>query len=579
MKLMIRFLKPYFGQCAAICFFILLDVLGALLVPTITADMINTAISGGAISQIINSGLLMLGVSLLAGLGALLASWLCAKVSANLGRDMRNAIYDKSLSFSASDFERFGTASMITRTLNDINVIQQAFVNFMLMVVPVPVICVMGIVFSFRINADMGILILSLTVLVAFFAGLIVRKASPIFERLQRFLDRMNVVLRENITGIRVIRAFNKETYESGRMKKTFEDYAQSSIEANRLFAGLDSLATASINLCIVAILYLGGNSVGAGAMEIGDITAVTEYAIWILFYIVMAQMVIILIPRAVICLKRLSDVLSLTPEITDQSTGVLRLPEPCTDVISFENVAFRFDDAEEETVKGISFHCRRGETTAIIGGTGSGKSTIAKLLLRYHDVTDGQILLESADIRSIPQSRLREKISYVPQKAWLFSGTIEENLKYGNQNASEKELSHALRTAQSNFVFDLPGGLRSHVAQGGTNFSGGQKQRLSIARALVKKADLYVFDDSFSALDFKTDAALRQALKTEMKDAALLIIAQRISTIVHADQILVLNDGKIAGIGKHEELMKTCPVYQDIAQSQMKGGGLRGNQ
>ena len=577
MKLIIRFLRPYCSQCAAICLFILLDVLGALLVPTITADMINSAISGGAIGEIVQNGLVMLGVSLLAGAGALLASWLCAKVSANLGRDMRNAIYDKSLTFSASDFERFGAASMITRTLNDINVIQQAFVNFMLMVVPVPVLCVLGIIFSFRINRDMGFLILALTLLVAIFASLIVRKASPIFEKLQRFLDRMNVVLREGITGVRVIRAFNKESYESGRMKKTFDDYARSSIQANRLFAGLDSLATASINLCVVAILYLGGNSVGAGAMEIGDITAVTEYAIWILFYIVMAQMVIILIPRALICLKRLSDVLSLTPEITDSCGEIPLLPDTSRDIISFDNVAFRFDDAEEETVKGLTFTCRRGETTAIIGGTGSGKSTIAKLLLRYHDVTDGRILLENCDIRTIPQRTLRERISYVPQKAWLFSGTIADNLRYGNQNASESEMCRALRTAQSDFVFGLPGGLRSRVAQGGTNFSGGQKQRLSIARALIKKADLYVFDDSFSALDFKTDAALRRALKTETEDAAVLIIAQRISTIVHADQILVLNDGEIVGIGKHETLMKTCPVYQDIARSQMKGGGIHG--
>lgn len=554
----------------------LADVGGSLLVPTITADMINAAVSGGNdIRGIVVRGIIMLFTALLSGGLTLLGGRLCAHISANLGRDLRNAVYNRSLDFSATDFENFGTASMITRTLSDISVIQQAFVSFAQMILPVPVMCILGVMFSFRINRNMGFIILGATVFVLLFALLIMRKASPIFGRLQKLLDRMNVVLRENLTGVRVIRAFNKESFEASRMKSVFNEYADSSVSANRLFAGLDCLTTVTINLCIVAILYFGVNGVGAGAMEIGDITAVTEYAIWILFYIMMAQMTVLLLPRALTCIKRVAEVLEYSPEITD---GKEKPAVPDGDeAAAFENVSFSFADADEDTLSKINFACRKGQTTAVIGGTGSGKSTITQLLLRYHDVSDGKITLNGQNIRDISQRDLHARISYVPQKAWLFAGTIAENLRYGNPDASDEELDHALRVAQADFVFDLPLGKNAPVAQGGTNFSGGQKQRLSIARALVKKADLYIFDDSFSALDFKTDAALRHALADEVKDSATLIIAQRISTISHADLILVLSDGKIVGAGRHEELMQNCPVYRDIADSQMKGGSLNG--
>ena len=577
LKPILRFIKPYRMQLAVIIVIMAADVGGSLLVPTITANMINLAVGGGTMERIIRDGILMLLISLVSGGLTLLGSWISARLSANLGRDLRCALYDKSLAFSGTDFESFGTASMITRTLNDVNVIQQAFINFVQMVLPVPIMCVLGIAFSFTISPKMGFLVLGATIFIMLAALLIMRKAAPIFEKLQKFLDRMNVVLRENLTGVRVIRAFNKQQPETKRMKKTFTDYAEASIRANRLFAGLDCLATVLINFCIVAILYLGAGDVGAGRMEIGDITAVSEYAIWILFYVMMAQMVILLIPRALTCLHRVEAVLLLEPEIRDG--GNLTEPQAPQDaaedektVIRFDHASFRFSDADEETLSNISFACRRGETTAVIGGTGSGKSTLAKLLLRFHDVTEGRILLGSQDIRSLSQENLRSRIAYVPQKAWLFSGTIAENLRYGNAEASDEDLRHALMVAQSEFVFDLPKGLDAPVAQGGTNFSGGQKQRLSIARALAKKADLFVFDDSFSALDFKTDAALRRALADETRNAAVLIIAQRGSTIRHADQILVLDEGRIAGLGTHEELMDSCEIYRDIANSQMRG-------
>lgn len=571
MKTVLRYFKPYRLQCVFLILVTLADVGGTLLVPAITANMINTAMEGGELRDIGHQGLIMFGIALLSGVLTLLGSFICARLSANIGRDLREAVYDSSLKFSASDFEAFGTASMITRTLNDVNIIQQAFVAFVQMILPVPIICVMGIALSFRINTDMGLIILVGTCFVLLAALLIMRKATSIFDKLQRFLDRMNVVLRENLTGVRVIRAFNKEKHETERMKQTFEEYKVSSIQANYLFAGLDCLATVVINVMIVAVVYFGGNAVGAELMAIGDITAVTEYAVWILMYIMMAQMTVLMLPRALTCIRRVSDVLNCRPEITDGTEKLLL--RDSDEVISFEDVSFRFADADEETLAHLSFTCRRGETTAVIGGTGSGKSTIIKLLLRYHDVSKGRIALYGQDIREISQKDLRNAVSYVPQKAWLFSGTVAENLRYGDPNATDGELEHVLHVAQSDFVLELPKGLNASVSQGGTNFSGGQRQRLSIARALSKKASLYIFDDSFSALDFKTDAALRHALKKEVKSSAVLIIAQRISTILHADRIIVLNDGEIVGDGKHEELLKCCPVYRDIVNSQLKGG------
>ena len=585
MKLILHFLKPYRWLCVFTILAMLLDVAGGLLVPRLTADMINIGVESGNLDYMIRKGIAMLAVTVFSGAGALLGSWLCADLSAKIGEDMRNAVYEKSLTFSAHDFEQFSTGSMITRTLNDINIIQQSVVWCIQMVLPVPAVCIMGVGMAFAVDTVMGFLLIGVTALIIVLALLVTRKASEIFGRLQRLLDRMNVVLRENLTGVRVIRAFNKEKDEERRMRKTFEDYAETAVSANLLFAGLESTAFFVINIAIVAILWIGGNRIGAGFMEIGDITALTEYSILILFYIIMAQMVIILLPRARVCIGRIREVLEKEPEIKDGEgrIGPAGNPEDkeagCPadagwEAASFSNVTFRFPDADENALTDLSFTCRKGETTAVIGGTGSGKSTIAKILLRFHDVTEGTVRVGGADVRDISQNELRSRISYVPQKAWLFSGTIADNLSYGSENASEEEMRRILAVAQADFVSSLANGLDSHVAQGGTNYSGGQKQRLSIARALMKKADLYIFDDSFSALDFKTDAALRKALKEEVADAAVLIIAQRINTILNADQIIVLDEGRIVGIGRHEELMENCPVYREIARSQMKGGG-----
>lgn len=567
MKTILYFVKPYKKLIFLTILFMIFDVVGALYIPKITADMINNGVNNGNMEYIVQKGITMLAVSVIAGIATVIGTYLTSDLSAKLCADMRKEVYKKSLKLSNFDFKQLGTASMITRSLNDVNFIGQGITYFIQMVLPVPFMCIIGIIMAFSIDKFMGFLIIAITAIILTATIFVTKYASRIFERLQKFLDKMYAVIRENITGVRVIRAFNKEKYEKRRMGKSFEDYAKSAITTNRLFAGLDIFALVVINLTVVLIMWIGGNRVGSGSMQIGDITAVIEYAILILFYIIMAQMVIIFIPRAVVCIRRVQEVLDMKERIKD---GDKKIEKNNTDeIIKFENVTFKYDDADENTLNDLSFTCKKGETTAIIGSTGSGKSTIAGLIMRFFDVTSGKILLKNQDIREISQKELREHISYVPQTAWLFSGTIEENLKYGKENATENELKKALEIAQSEFVMDLEKGLQAEVSQGGKNFSGGQKQRLSIARAIAKNADLYIFDDSFSALDFKTDSNLRKALEKEMKDSAVLIIAQRINTIMSANQIIVLDDGKVVGIGTHKELINQKGVYAELYNSQ----------
>ena len=574
MRLLMRFMKPYRGLIAVTLLALLIDNVGTLLVPTMLANMVNTGITTGDIDYILRNGLYMLVATGMASGGTVLGCYFSARLAANVACDIRNAVYDKSLELSASDFERFGTGSMITRSLNDINVIQQAILQTIQLVLPVPFLAVAGIVFAWFIDPAMGTLLGVVVAIVLVAAVITVANAAPIFMRLQSFIDRMNVVLRENIVGVRVIRAFNKERHEEQRLDEVFSDYAANAIKVNHLFVGLDSSSFFLMNIAEVAVLWVGGNRVGVHAMQIGSISAVLEYAIIILFFVMTAQMVILTLPRAAACLNRAQQVLQIEPSIVDGGRTLQRCASQDDDAVAvFDHMSFRFNDADEDTLRDLNFACRRGQTTAIVGSTGSGKSTVAKLLLRFHDATKGAIRLDGVDLRDLSQDEIRQHIAYVPQKAWLFSGSVAGNLRYGNEDATEADMLHALQVAQSTFVLDQPQGLDTPVAQGGTNFSGGQRQRLAIARALMKQADLYIFDDSFSALDFKTDAALRHALQDETRDAAVLIIAQRISTILHADQIVVLKDGEVVGLGTHGELMETCEVYRAIAESQMKGG------
>lgn len=573
MKLILQFLKPHWKLTVLTVLLAVIDVGGSLFIPTPAAHLLNQGTSGVAFEELLATGLQMGAVSLFSSICAILGGYACATLAARVGKDMRVALYEKSLKLSVYDFRQFGTASITTRTVSDITTIQFALTSFIQMVLPVPLVCIIALALSFQLNTTLGTILLILTALVFILALGIMRSASPLFKKLQKLLDRMTTILLENITGVRVVRAFNNEEREQNRMSDAFSNYAETSIKANRRFANLDGLSYFFINLFVVIVYWLSGGYISLGNLQIGDITAVIQYAMMVMFFLMMAQMVILTMPRALECCERIRAVLEHSPEIRDlvEQDDQKLLPNQ-DEVLAFRNVSFRFADAEENTLSHLNFSCRRGQTTAIIGGTGSGKSTVASLILRFHDVIGGSILLNGKDIRQMTQHTLRDHLAYVQQKAWLFSGTIASNLRYGNADATDEQLMHAADVAQAgDFIRSLPDGLNPFVAQGGTNFSGGQKQRLSIARVLVKKPELYIFDDSFSALDFKTDAALRKALAKERQDAAVLIIAQRVSTIQHADQIVVLNEGQMVGLGKHEELLQTCPVYREIYESQTK--------
>ena len=577
MRLVVRFMRPYWGLFVVTVVLLFFDVVGALVIPTFVAELLNEGATNASFDTMIATAVKMGISALISGLAAIAGGWCCSQLTSRVCRDMRVALYRKSLDLSIYDFRNFGTASITTRTINDIVNIQLAMTNLMGMMLPVPFIVVVALTLSFRLDVGMSLWLLAVIAVVCVIAFVIMRSAAPLFRRLQKLLDRIGAVLLENLTGVRVIRAFDKERHEQERMDATFTDYATTSIKANRLFANLDGLSYFGINVFVVIVYFLSGARIDAGGFQIGDITAIVEYSVMVLFYLMMAQMVILTLPRALECCERVRQVLDHSPQITDPEPSKaigMASREPLADgeVLAFRDVTFRFADAQEDALTHVSFSCKCGQTTAIIGGTGSGKSTIAMLALRFHDATWGQVTLDGVDVRDMTQHDLRNRVSYVQQQAWLFSGSIADNLRYGDRNASLTELNHAIDVAQAReFVDSLPDGLDSRVAQGGTNFSGGQKQRLSIARALVGDAQLIIFDDSFSALDFRTDAALRRALADETRRRAVLIIAQRVSTIQHADQIVVLSDGEVAGIGRHDELMTTCEVYRQIVESQTK--------
>ena len=548
-----QLVSPYRGLAAATFVAMLFDLSGMLLIPTQLSAMINTAVT----TQDANE-------------------WLASRLCANVGRDLRMRVYRASLAFSAADFNRFGTGSMITRTLSDANVVQQTLLMTVLMILPVPIMCAISVGLAFSTDFVMGWVLLAVTLVTLSISLVAIRGTAPVFTRLQGFIDAMNARLREAITGVRVVRAFGREELTRERLDETFDAYARNAIRVNYVFATTDLMTFFLMNGVESLTMWLGANRVGAHAMQIGSISALIEYAMLIMFFMMMAQFAMLSVPRALACLGRAAEVLAVRPEVSDAERCVE--PDLSSGVVArFDHASLRYADADEDTLRNLDFSVRRGQVCAIIGNTGSGKSTVAKMLLRFCDATEGRVLLGDADVRDVSQQTLREHVAYVPQKAWLFSGTIAENLRHGRAEATDEELWHALDVAQAGFVRELPDGLGARVAQGGTNFSGGQRQRLAIARALVRHADLYVFDDSFSALDFKTDAALRHALAPELARAATLIIAQRVSTIREADQIVVLKDGQIVGLGGHDELMGTCETYRAIAQSQARKEASRG--
>jgi ATP-binding cassette subfamily B protein len=521
-------------------------------------------------SYILRIGLLMLLVTLLSGTCTVIVGFLSARTAGGLARDLRRYVFKKVESFSSTEFDKFSTASLITRSTNDITQIQMVVIMIMRMVIYAPIIGVGGVIRAMGKSTSMW-WIIALAVIVLL--GLILTVFSislPKFKSIQSLIDRLNLVTRENLSGMMVIRAFNMQNFEENRFDKANKDLTGTLLFINRLMVVMMPVMMLIMNGLSLLIIWVGAHQVAQSHMQVGDMMAFMQYAMQIVFAFLMLSMMFIMLPRAAVSADRIADVLETEPVIKDPQEPRL-FPEPFKGTVEFRNVSFRYPGAEEDVLHDISFTARPGQTTAFIGTTGSGKSTIVSLIPRFYEVTEGVIYLDGVDIREVTQHDLRDKIGYVPQKSNLFSGTIESNLLYADKDASDEELKWAADIAQATeFISAKPEGMQSEIAQGGMNVSGGQKQRLSIARALVKKAPINIFDDSFSALDFKTDSSLRRALKQHTGSSTLMIVTQRIATIKNAEQIIVLDEGKIAGKGTHHELMKTCEVYRGIALSQL---------
>ncbi|PDZ08061.1 ABC transporter [Bacillus pseudomycoides] len=521
-------------------------------------------------NYILTSGGKMLLLSLVSMAATVIVSLLAAKVAAGLGRDLRKKVFRKVTSFSNAEFDKFSTASLITRSTNDIQQVQTLMVMLLRIVFYAPILGIGGIIKVLTTDLSMGwIIAVAVIAILSLVIGLF-SIAIPKFKSIQKLVDKINLITRESLTGMLVIRAFNNQKHEEKKFEKGNQDLTRTNLFVSRLMSFMMPMMMLIMNAVTVLIIWVGSHQVDMGHMQVGDMMAFMQYTMQIIMAFLMISMVSIMVPRASVSAQRIAEVLDTDLSIHDAA-------EPKTfasdkrGYVEFKNVSFKYPGAEEDVLSNITFTAKPGETTAFIGSTGSGKSTLINLIPRFYDVTSGQILIDGTDIREVSQKELREKIGYVPQKGVLFSGTIESNLKYGKKEATEKELAKAAEIAQAmEFINAKPESFRTEISQGGTNVSGGQKQRLSIARALTKKSEIFIFDDSFSALDFKTDAALRRALNNEIAGSTILLVAQRISTIMNADKIIVLDEGKIVGTGTHEELMENCEVYKQIALSQL---------
>ncbi|MBR2076599.1 MAG: ABC transporter ATP-binding protein [Exiguobacterium sp.] len=568
---MIKLLKrlvSYKWAVLMVLLFVFAQSLADLFLPTLMADMIDNGVVTGDTGYIWRMGGIMLGVTGLGALAAVVASFYSSKAAMGFGRDLRRCVFNHVERFSLEEFDRIGTASLITRTTNDITQVQQVIIMMLRMVVSAPIMFVGGLIMAISKDATLSLVIVAAMPVLVLSIFLIFWKAMPLFKMVQKRLDRLNLVLRENLTGIRVIRAFNREKEEQVRLTEANERLTDVSIKVNQIMAFLMPVMMLVMNLTVVSVIWFGGIRIDNGAMEIGDLMAFIQYVMQIMFALVMASVMFIMVPRASVSANRINEVLEMNPSLIDDGTKTADVEKG---TLEFDHVTFFYPGAEEPALSNVSFSANPGEVTAVIGGTGAGKSTLVNLIPRFYDVTSGTIRVNGVDVQAVPQEELRSKIGFVPQKALLFTGTIAENIRYGKADATAEEVAHAASIAQANdFIEKMPDRYEAVIEQGGSNVSGGQKQRLSIARALVRKPDLYVFDDSFSALDFKTDAALRKALKEETKDATVLIVAQRVSTIMDADRIIVLEEGTVAGIGTHEELFATNAVYQEIVKSQL---------
>ncbi|EFU10484.1 ABC transporter, ATP-binding protein [Enterococcus faecalis TX1341] len=570
MKLMKEFIKENKWIVLATTLTICLQIAGTLGVPKLVGKLIDVGIVSGDQQVIKTIGIQMFLVAFIGTIAAIISSYLSALVAAKFGFQVRGLFFKKFQQFSMKNVDKFGSNSLLTRMTNDVDNVQTMIVLFCQLIFPAPIISLFALVMTFSYSVSLAWVTLASIVFYLVVVYFLMKKGTPLSLKIQPKMDRITTTLREFFTGINMIRAFNNQDFEEQRTNQTFKNYAERMSKVNRIFAWITPVAFLLMGVVYASILWFGGNLVAVGTLQIGTVTAVIEYTLLTLAYLMIAAMVLVVIPRSVASLNRLQEVLSEEIEISDPHTEATIAYHPEKALICFDHVTFQYTETADPVLENVSFVIPKGKTTAIVGATGAGKSTLVKLLLRINDVTAGTISYSGTDIRSLSQQTIRQVISYVPQKAFLFSGTILSNLLMGNAKATTEEIRTALEISQSSeFIDSLPQGIERFVAQGGSNYSGGQKQRMCIARALIKPADVYIFDDSFSALDYKTDAALRAALHAQMSDKTLLIVAQRLSTIMNADNIIVLDEGRIVGQGTHADLLTTNSYYQDFAKSQ----------
>ena len=571
MKKVLKYLKPYTLAIIVAVIFTFIQSMCTLYLPNLMSDIVNNGIVGQNMDEVFKYGKYMLLVTVAYSVCAIIATFLASKVSVGYARDLINAIYKKVQKFSLNEFNKISTSSLITRTTNDVTQIQTLTLMSMRMMIIAPLMCIGGIIMAVQKNLRLSVLFIVVIPLLLVAIVLLAKKIVPLFTRLQKATDRINQVVREKLTGVRVIRAFGTEEYERDRYDKANKNIYDISIKAAYMMSILMPIVMFVINASSVAVVWAGSSLIDQNLLEIGDMMAFMQYAIQVLFSILAVTMLFVMIPRAIVSVKRINEVFELEPSIIDNHKDIKEEDIKEKGTIEFKDVEFRYEGSSEPVLSNLNFKINKGETVAILGGTGSGKSSLLNLIMRFYDVTKGEIKVGGINVKDMSLKSLRNMIGYIPQKAVLFSGTIESNIKYGKKDATEEEVVNALKVSQSyDFVSDLDEGIKSEVAQGGTNFSGGQKQRLSIARAIVKKPDIYLFDDSFSALDYETDKRLRKAIAENTDNATVVIVAQRVSTILNADNIIFIEDGKIIAQGTHKELYANCASYRDVVLSQI---------